>query len=157
MKIFPSILCLAFFACAFISCNKKSNQQTPQPTKTDHLTASSWKLNAAGVDQDRNGTIDFSVMALIPACVIDNSITFKRDNTGVTDEGASKCNAADPQTTNFNWSFANAEANLNISNSVLGQLNGSSKILELTETSLSLTKDTVISGITAGVIVQLKH
>ena len=155
MKIFLSVLSFVF-ALQLVSCQKKSDP-TPQATKTHHLTASSWKLNAAGLDQDKNGTIDLSVMALLQPCTIDNTITFKSDNTGTTDEGTTKCNAADPQSTNFNWSFADSEASINVSNSVLGQLNGKSKILELTETSLSLTKDTVIGGMTVGAIVQLKH
>ena len=156
MKIFSSVS-LFIIALLFISCEKKSDPAPATPTKTNLLTASTWKLNAAGVDQDKNGTIDFSVMALLQPCTIDNTLTFKTDNTGITDEGASKCNAADPQSTNFNWSFADSEASINVSNSVLGQLNGKSKILELSETSLSLTKDTVIGGVTVGAIVQLKH
>lgn len=155
MKIFLPVLCFVFTLC-LVSCQKKSDP-TPQPTKTEQITASAWRLDTAGIDQDRNGTIDFSVMNLIGGCVRDNSLSFKTTNTGTTDEGLTKCNATDPQTTNFNWSFSDAEANLNISNSILTPLNGKSKILELSSTILKLTRDTVISGFTAAIVVQLKH
>jgi len=157
MKIFFGFIITVLFSLFIISCNKDAKPVTPQPTKTDHIIASPWKLDTAGFDQDRNGAIDISVMGFISGCVRDNALSFQTNNTGTTDEGATKCNGADPQTTTFNWSFADAEANLSISNSVLTPLNGKSKILELNSTVLKLTKDTIISGVTLPIIVQLKH
>src|SRR5215204_6087852 len=122
MKIFFALANVIFLSIFLIACGK-DDDPTPQPTKTEHITATSWKLDTAGIDQDRNGTIDFSVMNLIGGCTRDNSLSFQASNTGTTDEGPTKCNSTDPQTTNFNWSFSDAEVNLNISNSILTPLN----------------------------------
>jgi hypothetical protein len=156
MKIFSSLLYSLAVGLVLGSCQKKSDP-APQTSKTDLITASSWKLDVAGVDQDKNGTIDFVVTTLIPSCTVDNTILFKRDNTGTTDEGATRCQSTDPQTTTYNWSFADAETNINISNSILTQINGKSKILALSQTSLSLSKDTTISSQNVALIVNLKH
>lgn len=159
MKIFPSILCITFFGLLLISCSKKSGPQQPDPpTKTELITTSAWKLEDAGFDQDKNGTIEISAMGALWSCQIDNTLSFKTNNSGITDEGATKCNPTDPQTTNFNWSFADAEANINVSGSVLAQINGKSKVVTLTTTNLTLARDTTITGLGSGwVVVKLKH
>ena len=155
MKNFPSILYLTL-AFLLIQCKKESDPP-PQPTKTDHITASPWKLEDAGLDQNKDGSIEFSVFASLPACLVDNTISFKTDNTGLTDEGSQKCNTSDPQSTAFNWSFADGEANINISNSMLAQINGKSKIVALTATNMTLAKDTTALGLSGWAIVKLKH
>jgi hypothetical protein len=95
---------------------------------------------------------------MIPTCLTDNKITFSRNNTGITDEGASKCNTSDQQTTNFNWSFADNEANLNISNNVFALLNGKSKIVSLTATNFTLSRDTTVPIFNnVALVVSLKH
>ena len=157
MKIFSAFINLAFISTCLISCGK-DEEPAPQPTKTDHITASAWKLEDVGFDQDKNGTIELSGMAAVLSCQVDNALSFKTNNTGITEEGGTKCNAGDPQTSNFNWSFADAEANINISNSVLGQMNGKSKVVVLTSTNLTLSRDTTISGLGSGwIVVKLKH
>lgn len=159
MKIFFSFLCLMIFSLYFISC-KKPDPVAP-PTKTDHISASSWTYENAGIDNDRNGTIDVPISTLapglVPTCRIDNSLVFKKDNSGTADEGATKCNAADPQTTAFNWSFADNETNLNISNNVFALLNGKSKIVTLNETNFTLSRDTVVFAMNVALVVTLKH
>jgi hypothetical protein len=162
MKIFSSLLCLLAFSALWISCSKKSDPDPAQPTKTDHITASAWVYDNAGIDQDKNGTIDLplSVIApsVIPTCVTDNKITFSRNNTGSTDEGPLKCNTTDPQTSGFNWSFADNEANLNISNNISALLNGKSKIVTLTATNFTLSRDTTIPFLNnVALVVSLKH
>ena len=151
MKIFPSILCLTLTLFC-IRCQKKSDP-TPTVTKSDHITASAWKLEDAGFDQDKNGSIELSAIASLPGCVVDNTISFKKDNTGITDEGATKCNTTDAQSTPFNWSFADAEENITVSNSVLAQINGKSKIVLLTATNMTLAKDTTVLGMSGWVVI----
>lgn len=153
MKILCCLQALAFFMLV-VSCNKKSDP----PSKTENISAAAWTYDNAGVDGDKNGTIDFALTASsIPACRIDNSLTFKRDNSGTTDEGATKCNAADLQVSAFAWGFADNETNINVSGNVFPLLNGKFKILALTATNFSLTRDTVISSQNVAVIVNLKH
>lgn len=156
---FAGLLALLLIA----SCGKDSDPQPPAQTKTDLISASAWTYQDGGIDADRNGAVDagysFSTFAptLVPSCRTDNSIAFKKDNTGTVDEGATKCNTADAQTSGFNWSFADNETNLNVSNNVFALLNGKSKVVALTATSFSLTRDTVLGGATYPVVVILKH
>lgn len=157
MKIFSTLFLLAAISTAFSSCQKKSDP-APAPTKTDYLTSSAWVHESSGVDIDKNGTIDIpSASAGIATCRLDNVLTFKKDHTAISDEGATKCNAADPQTTSFNWAFADNETSLSISGNVFTALNGVTKIKSLTATNLTLTKDTVVSSQNVSLIVNLKH
>lgn len=156
---FAGLLALLLIA----SCGKDSDPQPAAQTKTDLIAASAWTYQDGGIDINRDGAVDangsFSTFAptLVPPCRTDNSIAFKKDNTGTVDEGATKCNTTDAQTSTFNWSFADNETNLNVSNNVFALLNGKSKIVALTATSFSLTRDTVLGGTTYPVVVILKH
>ena len=161
MKIFSSLVFLLTANLVLVSCDKDSDPDPQDSAKVNNLTASSWKYENAGLDNDKNGTVDVSLSVLAPgasqACRIDNVLTFKKDNTGTTDEGATKCNAADPQTTTFNWNLSDNETNLNISNNPLAILNGKSKIVALSETAFALSRDTVIGGTNVTLLVTLKH
>ena len=161
MKIFSSFIGILLGIISFTSCNKKSDPDTNQSTKTDQISASAWKYENAGIDFNKDGNIDQALSALAPGviqpCQTDNTITFKKDNSGVVDEGASKCNTADPQTTNFNWNFTENETNLNITNNILPFLSGKFKIVALTATNFSLSKDTTFLNSNVTLVVTLKH
>jgi hypothetical protein len=109
---------LSFFLVAtallFSSCGKDK-------TKTELLTGS-WKFTNA-VSGSTN------VFATIPACSKDDVFTFLANGTVTTDEGPSKCNAGDPQTTSGPWRWAANETEL-----ILG--NDTMKSLSLTEKTL---------------------
>lgn len=154
-------LLLLASVCLF-SCDN-GNDDNDQ-SKTHHLTASSWKYESGGVDQDRNGTIDltFESTGLLQSCLLDNTGKFNSDGSGIADEGATKCNATLPQTTPFNWNFTSNETLLNISGAGLFGLNGQFKVRELTETKMSLSKDSTLSSpgapsVTVALIVNMKH
>src|SRR5712675_410732 len=89
---------------ALLSSNcKKSGSGT---SNTTLISSSAWVYDTGGIDADNNGTIDSPFPAgFLKSCELDNLITFKVDGNGVIDEGATKCNSTDPQTTNFVWSF----------------------------------------------------
>jgi hypothetical protein len=161
MKIFSSFIGILLFSQVFTSCQKKSDPDPVQATKTDLISKSSWKYDNAGVDFNKDGTIDQPLSALAPGavatCQTDNILTFKSNNEGTVDEGATKCNAADATTTNFNWNFADNETNLNISNNVFSIMNGKSKIVTLTETAFSLSRDTTVVGSNVALVVTFKH
>lgn len=155
MKIFSTPHFLIVLSVCFIGCQKKSD---PAPTKADHISSSAWKYESGGIDGDKNGTIDFSFSsANVPACYSDNTILFNKNQTGVTNEGATKCNASDPQTSPFTWSFADNQTNLTISGNVFPLLNGRFKVLTLTSTNFSLSKDTVMASQNVALIVNLVH
>lgn len=98
--ILPALVIVSLTSCKKDS--KKSNMEL--------ITQSAWKLQTVGVDADKNGTVDLE--DAIDACSKDDLTTFATNGTGVVDEGASKCDPADPQTTTFNWSFASNETEL---------------------------------------------
>jgi hypothetical protein len=157
MKIFSTLLLLPMVIIAFSHCKKEDQQ--PEKTKRELLTAGAWVHESSGVDVDKNGTIELSLEAAgVPQCRLDNVLTFRSDNTAVADEGVAKCNTADPQTTQFNWQFADNETALSFSGNVFTQLNGRFTIRTLNATSLSLSKDTTIAPLgNVAVIVNLKH
>ena len=142
----------------FLSCKKDSSENNG-PTKTELLTSSAWKYESGGADVDKNGSIDLSLEAIgtIPPCILDNSATFNADGTGINDEGATKCDPSLPQTTSFNWSFANNETALNISGNGFAGISGQFKITTLSTTRLTIAKDTTVNSIPATLIVNLKH
>ena len=162
MKIFSSLSLLMLGSVAFLSCQKESDSDNNNAqTNTDYITSSVWVYESSGVDVDRNGTIDQSLEDLgVPDCSLDNKLTFKKDGTATADEGATKCDPADDQTTNFNWNFADNEKSLEIRNNVFSALNGKMNIKTLNSTNLTLTKDTTITSpisVSVSVIVNLKH
>ena len=161
MKIFSSFIGILLFSQVFTSCQKESDPAPAQATKTDLISRSPWKYDNAGLDQNKDGSIDMPLSTLAPgailSCQTDNILTFKPNNAGTVDEGATKCNAADATTTNFNWNFADNETNLTISNNIFSIMNGKSKIVALTETAFSLSRDTLIFGNNVALVVTLKH
>lgn len=149
---FLAICCFAFF-----SCKKNDSSSQNNNNKTSFLVQQSWKFNNAGLDPDKNGTIDLDVSSQIPACLTDNSVTFSVGNTGVSDEGSTKCNTSDPQTVPFGWSFTNNETMISINGNAIAGKGGEFKIITLNGTQFTLSKDTILLGTQTAFIVNLKH
>src|SRR6478672_8767305 len=110
-------LTVVLLFCSLLSCKKKKEE----PTKTQLITSSSWKYDNGGIDQDRNGSVDFTFEStgLLQPCILDNTGKFNSDGSGLADEGATKCNTTAPQTTAFTWSFQNNETELKLTGSGL--------------------------------------
>jgi hypothetical protein len=148
-------LALAALSVMFFACDKED--EPDEPTRTQTITQASWKLDVAGIDQDKDGDIDVTITSQIPSCMADNTLTLASNGSGTVDEGTVKCNASDPQTSPVTWSFTNNETTLNMNSSFVG-MGGQSKILALTTTSLSLSKDSTLPFFgNVAVIVNLKH
>lgn len=143
---FLALLTLSMFLIS--SCDKKS---TPPKTKTQLLTQASWKFKSASV-----GGVDAS--SLIQACQKDNILVFASAGTGNMNEGASKCNAGDPDTVPFTWSFSSGETILTISVQLFSGSSNDFTISKLTETTLVLTMTyTPVVGPTQQVEVTFEH
>lgn len=123
--LFAAISILSLFV---ISCDKTDN---PAPTNTDYITKSPWKF-----DKAMSGGVDVS--AFVPACNKDNVMTFQSNGNGTLDEGATKCNSGDPQTTNFNWNFTNNGTTLNVTGGIFAGQSGSFTVITLKDTQLVL-------------------
>lgn len=119
-------------------------------SKTELLSQSTWKF-----DKAMSGGAD--VTAFIDACYKDNTATFVANGTGTSDEGASKCNSGDPQSTSFNWAFSNNETVLQVDAAIFGGNSGSFDIINLTSTQLVLQGDFNTSGGTITAQFYFKH
>ena len=148
---FIAIISLALFAC------KKNDSKSGGTTKTTLVTQQSWKFDNAGLDPDKNGSIDLDVSSQIPTYVTDNTISFTSNGSGTVDEGATKKVNTDPQTIPFTWSFTSNETLMNINGAVIAGKGGQFKIVTLNSTQFALSKDTAVAGIQTAFIVNLKH
>jgi hypothetical protein len=159
MKMRLWLVLLPFGLLINSGCQKDTDGGgTTKKTKTELISQSSWKFDRAGLDLDNNGTIDSPLPAgVLQSCDTDGTLTFKSDGTGTGDEGLTKCDAANPQTTNFNWSLKNNETVINFSNVLFGGLTGDVKLIGVTDTELTLEKDVTSGSITVNVVVVLKH
>lgn len=139
-KITAYFLPLVISLALFNSCSKDddSNNTTPQ-TKTQLLTAHSWKLTGSKL----NGVDDFSTL---DACDLDDIATFLSNGTGNMDEGATKCDPADPQTSPITWSFQSNETILSIDYG--GGLVVDATIVALTSDQMKLTYSLTYLGTT---------
>jgi len=138
---------ILFTSVLTTSCNKNDS---PAPTNTDYIIKAAWKF-----DKATSGGADVS--AFINACYIDNVMTFQGNGNATFDEGATKCNAADPQTTNFNWNFTNNGSTLNVTGNVIAGQSGSFTVITLNDTQLVLQGTfTTSSGSVTGQI-YFKH
>ena len=86
------------------SCRKDSEDIIDRSTM---LTQGAWQINALTVDPaiDWFGTTVTDVYAQLPSCVKDNVTIFKSTGSVNFDEGPSKCDPNEAQTTTGTWAF----------------------------------------------------
>jgi hypothetical protein len=96
LRHFLFVLVIAGFAAG---CTKEASET--KPTTEELISAITWKFSKATA----SGT---DISSLIQACFKDNTLRFTKaspQNTGLLNEGATKCNAADPQERGFTWVY----------------------------------------------------
>jgi hypothetical protein len=129
-----------FLAVAVVSCDKDDDDDNM--TTAQIIASTTWNIDTIAFDMDKNGSIDAPVPGL-ETCELDNTFTFSADSTGVFDEGATKCDAADPQNTPFEWQLSSDEKKMTIAGDFSGELdqvNGDVDILAVSRDSLVLSK-----------------
>jgi hypothetical protein len=116
----------------FVSCKKETPTPTPAPTKTELLTGENWMLTSYVIDNvELNGQFT--------SCQQDNLTIFNANNTITIDEGPTKCDPLDPQTSDGGaWSFNPTET--------LITLNSSEYELEILNSTTLKIKNTVVGG-----------
>lgn len=107
-QILSLVSCLAIWVLLFTNCQKDDTPPPASKTNTQRMTQAPWKFSSATVS-------GVNVSSSLQTCQKDNILTFLTGVTGSMDEGATKCNASDPQTSPFNWNFANNETKVHIS------------------------------------------
>jgi hypothetical protein len=147
MRTIVATLCVAI---CFFACKKDSE---PQSKKT-LLTKGAWHVSAYTVDPaidfDGDGTDETNVYAVMDQCIKDDHTTFFTDGKAELDEGATKCNANDPQTMSLTWSMNQDETQL--------EVQGIEYMIEsLTESNMVLKEIEVISAVTVTHTVTFSH
>jgi len=145
-KITLMALALAFL---IVSSCKKEETKSETKSKTELLTAKAWKITAQtinpGVVVSPNLPAVTDLFALYGPCQKDDTEKYNTGGTGVSDEGASKCDPTDPQSENFTWSFINNETQLKNDDQVFN-------IIQLDASTLksNVSVDGALIGGTAG-------
>ena len=89
------------------------------PVTVDSKLRGTWKMTGAtiapGLDTDGDGVVDLTdFYATFSACDKDDLIIFKTGYVVTFDEGALKCDPADPQESNGTWSLNSAKTVLTV-------------------------------------------
>jgi hypothetical protein len=104
------VIMLSFALITLMTACKKDKDQT----RSELLVSKAWKMADYGDDINKNGVIDASESDL-GNCEKDDTYSFAAGGTGTFDEGASKCDPMDPQSTTFNWQLTEGETKLTLS------------------------------------------
>jgi hypothetical protein len=126
-----------------ISCSK-DDKNVPLPVSRAQLLARSWKQSdlLAAIP---GGTPNSVFNTVLTACQRDNIWTFSSDGTYVVTEGASKCNAGDPDTaTSGTWQLIENDTKIIIDD--IKEAPQTLAIAELTSSSLKITGTQIIQG-----------
>ena len=125
---------LASLTIFSISCSKSDNP-APQKTKTELLsTTGTWKFSSASA----NGTDVSAMNPPFSPCAKDNILSFSAGGTGNINEGATKCDPADPTDRPFTWNWLNSETTLHISTPLFTGGSSDFNLKSLTSTQLVL-------------------
>jgi len=114
------------------------------------ISSGSWKIVASTSVTDFTsvgaGIVNSDLYAMLSPCQKDNTFKFNANGTGSLDEGATKCNASDPQTTDnaFGWEISNNKLTTTSSNAIMPSL--TSDILQLDDNTLKIKYDTNLGG-----------
>lgn len=124
-------------------CKKSDDSPATTTSRTDLLTAKSWRLTTTTVTA--NG-LPIPSSTVIPDCSTDDTFKFNTDKTLVQDAGAIRCNTSDPQTQAGTWSLNSDQSKLTLAipNS---PLNGEGDVKELTANTLRLYGTRSLGGV----------
>lgn len=135
---------------ANVGCSKDDDDNAGPKTKTELLTTGSWKFSDIKV----NGT---SVASFFETCQKDNILTFLAAGNGTADEGATKCDPADPDSNPFNWAFESNETVLFVSTPLFTGGSSTFTIVSLTESQLVVSQTITIMGVSQNAEVTFVH
>jgi hypothetical protein len=139
-----------------ISISSCSDDTDPPKTEAELIGSGiAWKISTATA----NG---FNVIPLIENCLLDNLVTFNFNtptSTGVVDAGPTKCDAAEPQTVDFTWSYNETTKILTVDTEIIEVPGAQGELMveSVTSTELILTQSILFSGLTQKVTVTLIH
>lgn len=128
----------------FTSCKKDSGSNS----KSVLITKAAWHFSKYETQIGTAAWTDLS--GYLTPCILDNAYSFKSSGVYTFDEGATKCDPSDPQTSNFNWSFLENETKIKIDNTTY-------TLVQLDETTLSYSSSSTSNGTTSTAKYTFKH
>lgn len=145
-RVKTALVALTVMTIAFTSCQKDKENK---PDNAGLLTEKNWKLSAftidPAIDWFGNGTLVTNIYAQLPACAKDDLTIFNKNGVVNFDEGASKCDPNDPQTTTGTWAFNTDKTIISVTTDGSTQ---SWKVLELKGDRMMIEYQEVEDGIT---------
>ncbi|MBF9141927.1 lipocalin family protein [Hymenobacter properus] len=153
MKRF-ALLALSAATLLATACKKDSeNTPAPQPKTTEQLlSANVWRMTAITANpglQTSTGAIVTDIYPFVPNCTKDDTQQFVASGQFKMDEGASKCDTNDPQTTTGTWTSAKSGNDTNVNVTVSGGTLHL-KVLEVSDTQLKVVTNDDVFGIGTG-------
>lgn len=97
------------------------------------------------------------VSALLQTCQKDNILKLNANGSGTLDEGPTKCNGSDPQTSPVTWSFQNGETQLQVSTILFTGGSNLFNIVTLSETQLIVSQTITVGGTPQNAMVTFIH
>jgi len=111
------VILLALFVLSLTAC-KKSDSGGSSSAKATTLETGKWRITASSSVVEYGAPIGNQTVDLFntfQSCQRDNLFIFNTDMTTTTDEGATKCNAGDPQQTiSGTWALLNGDTQLTV-------------------------------------------
>lgn len=141
----PRLLLLFTFSFFLVRCSDDD-----EPVTTADLLLGSWVITGDNFSPayDFGGGPVSDLYPLYDACEKDNIFIIKANGVGEANEGALKCDAADPQTEAFTWALKNNNTILNISETLNGVVVGLDfEIVQLDAATLKLKFTLVEAGV----------
>ncbi|MBI1305220.1 MAG: hypothetical protein GC181_01250 [Bacteroidetes bacterium] len=150
-KILPLI---AVFAIVFYSCKDDETDTTPTPTDTTNygmITKAEWRLDSGiispSIDIEIAGNkitvnnywdlLSYAGGGQVLDCDKDNRMICKTDSSVVMDEGPTKCDSGDPQTTDGGkWYLSDNETKITFT-SFPGDPTGEPRVLDIDKLNTS--------------------
>ena len=142
LVIFPRLLLFFTFSFFLVRCSDDD-----QPQTTADLLLGNWMMTASII----NPPIDFGtgpisdIFEFYDDCKKDDIIVIKANGVGDYNEGATKCDAGDPQSEPFTWSLKSNDKILTITETNGDSYDAEILLLDATTLKLKITQD--ISGV----------
>lgn len=161
------LILIAISASLFlVACKKDDSLPDPNNNNNNNnnnntssaLTTGSWKMvSSVSVIEYPSpiGTQTVDLYAAMTSCMKDNLYTFKTDNTIMSDEGATKCSASDPQQkTAGTWALINNNTKLQMTEN---STSITADILTLNSTTLEVKYVTTYGGFNSTTTTKYTH
>lgn len=126
-----------------VSCKK---DDAANKSKADLLINGKWKIVSSKATLSGSSSVEFDLLLFLSTCEKDGYFIFEPDGVLVSDEGITKCDAADPQQTIGTWELTQNETHLKV---IGTDLDFEGEIVELTASKLVIKYATEINGLPA--------